>query len=280
MTSVKKTGVKRKFAVVRPNVLITTFTSHAAKFVNLQRVNFALAGLYALQALFVLMFGHAAKAPVTLNYLTSDALQTAAQHKTVLTLASHRWFDANLLALVVTVLLLAAAVHVLLATVLLKRYEDALTKQTHDVRWAGYALAGGLLLVTVGLVLGVADVAVLVALFGLCVVMAMGAMAVEANKRLSPWSLFAAMPAVATVLVLGAYMLGGALYGTALPGYACWVAALALFGMVGVAANLWLQIRGKDQWKDYLFAEEVYMALNFVAVSAITWLIFAGVLHG
>ncbi|HSX05014.1 MAG TPA: hypothetical protein VLF69_00915, partial [Candidatus Saccharimonadales bacterium] len=180
----------RKWTVVRPEVLLTTFRSQTAKFANLQRVNGVLAGLYALQALFILIFGHAGKAPVTLNYLTSDPLQTAAQHKTVLTLASHHWFDVNLLALLVGALLLAAVFHALLAAVLLKRYEDALSQKLFDLRWWAYGLIGGLMLVLVALVSGMADVAVLAGLLGLGVVAALGALAVEANQKIWPWGLF------------------------------------------------------------------------------------------
>jgi hypothetical protein len=280
MTQKKMGGSARKaFAIVRPSVIATTFSARSIKYFRLQRTNGVLAGLYLVQATLIAILGHSAKVPVTLSYLASDPLASAAEHKNVLAFATHSWFDANLLALVVTMLLLAAIFHGLLATVLRARYENGMAKKLQDLRWGGYALIGGLAMIITSLVVGVSDAGLLFALFGLVVLMALGAMAIEANARLWPWVLFAAVAAAAVVLGLGTYIVGGLLYGSALPAYAYVALVLTLGGAAVAATNLLLQLRGAKEWADYLFAEEGYMALNLVVGSALAWVIFAGALH-
>jgi hypothetical protein len=280
MADKKMGGSARKaLAIVRPSVIATTFSSRSEKYFRLQRTNGVLAGLYGVQALLIMIFGHTARVPVVAQYLQRDPLQSSAQKHSVLLPATHHLGEVNLLTLLVVVLLLAAAFHGLLATALRARYEVGLAKKMQDLRWWGYALIGGLMVVLTALVLGISDSAVLVMLFGLCVVMALGALAIEANGRLWPWGLFGMVAAAALVLGFAPSVLGGLLYGTALPAYVYIVAALVLLAGVGTFINLRLQIRGYKEWADYLFAEEGYMALNLVLTSAVAWVIFAGALH-
>jgi hypothetical protein len=275
----KKSGGARAFAIVRPSVIATTFSARSEKYFRLQRTNAILAGLYLVQALLIGILGRSAPVPVTLNYLAGDPLASAAEHTTVWTLASHHWFDANLLTLVVLMLVLGAVFHGALATVLRDRYERGMTDKLQDLRWGGYAVIGGVALIITALVLGVGDFALLVTLFGLTILMALGAMAVEANAKLWPWILFGAVAATAVAAAVGTYMVAGLVYDHSLPAYAYVTAGLTLLGAVGTAINLLLQIRQHKEWADYLFAEEGYMALNLVVGSALAWVVFAGALR-
>lgn len=277
MTQKKSGG--RKFAVVRPAVIATTFGGRSEKYAPLQRLNLMLAAAYGLQAVAVVLFGHGAWRPVTLQYLAQDPLQSAAQHHSVLTLASHRWWDMNIGVLLVLILVLAAVLHGLLATTLRVRYERALAGRLHDLRWFGYGLIGGLSVLVAAMLAGVADAAVLLMLLGATVAASLGAMAVEANRRFWPWALFAAVPAAAAVVAFACYLIGGAVYGAALPWHAYAAAAVIAAAGLGAAVNLYLQVRERGRWADYRFADVVYTALNFVLTTILTWVVFAGVLR-
>jgi hypothetical protein len=274
----KKTGGMRKLAIVRPSVIATTFSSRSIKYAKLQNLNFGAAAAYAGQALLLLLIGHSTKLPVTFSYIATDPLQTAAQGRAVLATASHHWLDANVRMMLIGVLLLAAVFHLAFATVARERYERALGSKMNDLRWWLAALTGGVLAVLLGMLVGMTDVAVLAALFGLSILAWLGMLAIEANQRLWPWVLPAAIAAT-TALALGlCYMVAGSVYGTALPGYVYGLFGLTVLGMVATVANLVLQIRGQGRWRDYLFAELVYAVVGFAGISVFTWTVFAGVL--
>jgi hypothetical protein len=44
------------------------------------------------------------------------------------------------------------------------------------------------------------------------------------------------------------------------------------------ALNQWLQYRAVGRWRDYLFAERLYILLSLTAKSALAWQVFAGTL--
>ncbi|HSX42548.1 MAG TPA: hypothetical protein VLF59_00495 [Candidatus Saccharimonadales bacterium] len=275
----KESGIRRSFNIVRPDVIIKTFSSRSVKFVKLQQMHFGLSAVYLLQAVLLVVFGHTQWLPVSLDYLGADPLQSAAQGHTVLTLSAHRWFDVSLLTWLTIVLVVAAVIHALVATVLREWYEKVVQGQLNDIRWWAIGVLGGMAAVFVALILGVSDAALLAALFGLSVIMALGALAVEANKRLWPWVLFVAI-AAAVVLAVGLlYGVSGMVYGTALPLYAYGVGGILAVGAAAMGANLVLQLKGLHEWNDYVFAEAGYAAIGALTLSALTWVVFAGALH-
>jgi len=44
------------------------------------------------------------------------------------------------------------------------------------------------------------------------------------------------------------------------------------------AMNQWLQYRRVGRWSDYRFGERCYIALGFIAKSALAWQVFANIL--
>jgi hypothetical protein len=275
----KKTDLKTKPTIIRPTTIATTFSGRSLRLTVIQRLNLIVAGLYVVQALLLAMFGHGTRVPVTLNYLASDPLQSAAQNHTVLTLAAHHWFAVHVLMLVAAGLVLAALARVLAATVYRLRYESAMTAGRDEFRAAGYAVGGGVALVLVALLFGAADAAVLVAIIALCVVMALGSLAVQTNKRVWPWGVFGIVAGLGLWAIIGLYALGGFVYGVRAPGYAYSAAAVVLLGMVAVGVNLCLQTRATGRWRDPAFAEKCFIVLDFVCGTALVWIVFAGVLR-
>jgi hypothetical protein len=275
----KLRGGLKKLAIVRPSVIATTFSERSVKFLKQQRLNLFAAGLYVLQALLVLIFAKGVSQPVMLHYWANDPLQSAAQHRTVLTSATHHWFDVRLSVLLAAALLVPAMCHLAFGAIARERYEQSLGKKLNDLRWLAGGIIGGLQAVTVAMVFGVNDVALLVAILASGLGIALGLMAIEANQRFWPWSLFAGISVTVTMLTGLCYGLGGILYGAALPAYAYVATALLTLGLIATVANLVLQVREHRQWADYVFAEMVYAGIGFVVISAVTWTIFFGVLR-
>jgi uncharacterized membrane protein (UPF0136 family) len=270
-------GIK-KLVVVRPSVIATTFSGRSEKFLKQQRLNFVLAALYAVQAIVIAFVGSTANYSIWFHFWAVDPLQTTAQHHTVLTSASHWWFDLNLHFVIVLVLLFAAAGHLLFATALRARYEQALSRRLQDMRWLAGTIIASLLLVAAALLLGVNDAGLLAALIGITVLNGLGTLAVEANQKLWPWGLFVGVGVFAGLLVVAQYVISGLLYGNTLAWSTYAFVAVLAAGVVATLVNLWMQISSKDKWSDYVFAEMMYASIGFVGISACAWILFVGVL--
>lgn len=245
--------------------------------------NLVAAGLYALQGILILLLATAKALPVTVNYLTSDPLQTAAQGKPVSALAAHHLFDLNVVYLLVAAFFVAAVFHLLLATRCRSFYEAGLARHMNRWRWAMYAIVESLVLISIGLLAGVQDAAVLVALVAASVVKNLTGLAIErdADTRLTNQKLRLGVGGVAALtqlVIVALYVFGGTVYGQ-VPGYLYGLFAAGVVACAALAANLRLQRLGRGKWVSYYYVEQVYMVLGLVAVSVLAWLIFAGALH-
>lgn len=282
-TTTRKAAAKKKPDVVRPEVVDVTFDGPQAKGAGLRTWNLVAAGVFAVQAvlLWIISTGHAL--PVSLNYLTTDPLQTAAQGKTVLTPAAHQWFTLNILYLVVLSLFVAAIVHLLVATYYRPQYETGLERGTHPLRWWGYAVSESLLLVTVGLLVGVQDVTVLLALVSLSVTKNLLLWMVERIDIGTPIHqklglVLAGLAGVVSLAVVALYLFSGTVYGDGTPGYLYGLFATGLVGFGLLGLNAVLHHRGNGRWANYVYTERVYLVLGLVVASALAWQIFAGAL--
>jgi hypothetical protein len=251
---------------------------------GLWRWNIALAAVFALQALVLALLSNGKSLPVVSNYLTKDPLQTAAQGTPVLVLATHHLLDINVLYVLVAGLLVAAAHHVLVATVWRKRYEADLARSRNELRWTEYAITASLLLITIGLLLGVQDAAVLFAVAALVVVMHLGALVTERSvfpgQKLGRLNyLTGAIAGLTPWLLLTLYLFGSTINGTGTPGYLYWLLGSMVVIFAGFAVNFVLQRRQVGKWKDYVYGERVYMVISFVAKAALVWQVFAGALR-
>lgn len=270
-------GIK-KLAIVRPSVIATTFSGRSEKFLKQQRLNFVFAALYAVEAITIAFAGSTANYSVWLHFWAADPLQTAAQQQTVLTAASHRWFDLDVHTVVVLALLLAAIGHLLFATALRTRYEQALSKRLQDMRWLAGVVIASLLLVAAALLIGVNDAGLLVAFIGITILNGLGTLVVEAKQKIWPWGVFVGVGALSGLAVVTLYIIAGLLYGTTLAWSAYALVAALAAGMAATLTNLCLQISGKGKWQDYVFAEMMYATIGFVGISACAWILFVGVL--
>lgn len=250
----------------------------------LRKWNIILAVLYALQGLAILLFGVNKSYAVTTGYQAVDPLQTAAQAKPVLVTAVHHLFDLPLSGLVAAFLFIAALAHLGYATWWRAQYTREIERGINRWRWAVYALTGGLMMVGIGLLAGMQDISLLLAIFALTAVTFMCNLALEARSvqlggRLAG-SLYwlGNLAGLVPWLAVAVYVFGANLYGGSVPGYMYGIFASILVLSAGLLAVRWLQLRAKGRWAEPLFAEKVYMVLGFATKTALAWQIFAGVL--
>ena len=247
---------------------------------GLRTWNLVAAGALALQAVLLLVFGADKAYPVVASYLATDPLQTAAQGQTVLVFAIHNLFDISLAYLLAAVLLLAAIASLLVATAKRPQYEAGLAAGRHRARWYSGAVTGGLMMVIVGMLVGVQDIALLLALFGLTAIMYLCETVVElrspGNLRAQVIGKFAGfLPWVLT----GLYLIFGGLFGSALSVYVYVIFGLMYAWFAATAAFAWFQYKAKGKWANQVFVERAYIVLGVAAPTVLTWLAFAGVLR-
>jgi hypothetical protein len=160
------------------------------------------------------------------------------------------------------------------------RYMTELAAHRNRFRWVEYSLSASLMIVLIAGITGIADVAALVALFGLNTAMILFGWMMETTSRPGPecnWtpfvfgSLIGAVPWVAITI----YLVGA---GAEVPGFVYGIFASLFLLFNCFAINQWLQYRSLGPWRRPLHAEWVYIVLSFVAKTLLAWQIFTNIL--
>lgn len=272
--------MKRTF--VRLSQSFSRQPSAAAQLVQVQKWNKILAILFALQGLAVLVLSSAHQLPLQLTYLVKDTLASAVTGETVWAPAVRTLGHVNLAWVVALLLFMAALLHLVMATDLLRRrqwYEQSLKRGVAPLRWWAYGLTGGLMAVAVALASGMYVLTSLLLLAAL--VMAAASWGLRAERPQSSrlaWVAHIVTVAVAW-LVVASYGLNAFVFGDGrLDGYAYAAVAVMLVWLAAVAAITGLRRSKTSRFSNGLFAEYIYQLLTLVAVSAVTWIVFAGAL--
>jgi hypothetical protein len=253
-------------------------------FEALNRWNSIFVVAYLLEAVALFVAATGKTFPVSLGFLSTDTLAPVVKGHAALVPATHHLFDISMVWTLIVLLLASAATHFLMASYLRAWYEKNLTKRANTIRWVGSGVTSGLALVAIGLLVGVQDIAALVMIFALGLAKGGLYATAELSRAKSPSTSTAnfwigtAATAVAW-LVLGMYAIGAHLYGTASNAtlqIMCWL----VFALVAVSvANFYLQLQAKGKWADYIYGERIFAVTNFLAQSALVWLIFVGSLR-
>lgn len=257
----------------------TSVKTNASK---LRNWNMALALILLAQAIVILVISKGISLPVVDHYLAKDTLASQTANKTVLALTVRHLFDIHLASLLAAILIIAAAIRGLAGSLFAKRYQAGIESKVNRMRWAECAFAGGLVIVTIGLINGVYDISQLVTLFALTLLAAVFLLVLEQNSsKFAPWivNTFAILAALLPWLVVGQYLKGALIYGNGLPHYIYWVDGALFAIFIAQAVNFYLQRRGTGAWKNYIYSEKVFMFLSLATYSTLAWVVFAGVLR-
>lgn len=252
---------------------------------SLRNWNLWLAFAHAMQGAIILLLSATKVFPVQTSYLTLDPVSSELAGHQVLSSATRHLFDINLVYLVAIFFFVAAIAHGLAATIYRNRYEADLKKKVNKLRWATYALSGGMLVTAIAVLSGVADFSTLVVLFVLSIVAGMLGLAMETmgqNKNKPNWLPFiiASVAALAPWFVLGVYVWGANLYGSGdIPVFVYWIYVSSFILFLAFPVNMYLQYKRSGKWGDYLYSERMFMLLSLATQTLIAWQIFAGALR-
>lgn len=244
---------------------------------SLRRANAAAAVLHAVQATAVLVLATDFALPVTASYLAGPP-GSAPLDRQVL-------FDIPTGSAVAGFLALSALAHLLVCTAWWRRYVADLGRRRNPARWVEYSLSSSLMIVLIAQLVGISDVAALVALFGVNAAMILFGWLQERYE--SPGSggwlpfVFGCVAGVVPWLAITVYLVSpGSASSASAPGfvYGIFVSLFVFFN--AFALNQWLQYRARGWWRDYLFGEKTYIVLSLTAKSALAWQVFGGTLAG
>lgn len=263
----------------------STIKNRKTKTPNLYKWNITLTLIYAVQGVAILVLGQGATYPVTINYLTTDTLATQAAGKMVLAPAMRHLFDVRIAWLVAALFFVLAIGHLLTGITLRKRYDSYIKNATNPIRWVSYGIVFSIMLVTVGLLAGVYDIASLTMMIGLGLLSGLAYFAMErynrANKVINWLGYIAACFAVVVpVKALGTYLWATKVYGSGkLSNFVYGIFASLVAFLVLFAVNTYLSYKRKGRWTDYTYGERAFMALSLVASTALAWQVFFDVLR-
>jgi hypothetical protein len=242
---------------------------------SLRRANAAAAVLHAVQAAAVVILASDFALPVTGTYLAGPP-GTTPQDPVVI-------FDLPTGLGVAGFLALSALAHLAVITGWWGRYLGDLSRRRNAARWVEYSLSSSLMIVLIAQLVGIADVAALLALFG-----------VNASMILFGWLqenyeapggggwlpfVFGCIAGIVPWIAIVVYVLAPGSTSTASPPGFVYGILVSLFVFFNVfALNQWLQYRARGRWRDYLYGEKAYIVLSLTAKSALAWQVFGGTL--
>jgi hypothetical protein len=249
----------------------------AARARTLRRDNAVAAAFHAAQAVAVLALATSFSLPVTATYMAGPPGTAPSDPVTL--------FDVPTGAAVAAFLALSTLAHLLVCTLWWRRYLADLDRTRNPARWLEYSVSSSLMIVLIAQLVGITDVAALLALFGVNAAMILFGWLQEryeepGDRGWLPF-VFGCLAGVVPWLAITVYLVApGSASAAEPPGfvYGIFVSLFVFFNVF--ALNQWLQYRRLGPWRSYLFGERVYILLSLTAKSALAWQVFAGTLAG
>lgn len=237
---------------------------------RLRLYNAGMGLLHAVQGLAVLLLSNDFALPVTAAFMEGPPGTPA---------TTEELFRLPLGPAVAAFLLLSAVAHFVVAGPGWRKYRRDLAAHRNEQRWIEYSISSSVMIVLIAMITGIADVAALVALFGVNAAMILFGWLQERYEEPGQgrwWPFFfGCIAGVVPWVAIGIYLIGPT---AEIPGfvYAIFVSLFVFFN--SFAINQFLQYRQAGPWRDYLFGEAVYVGLSLVAKSALAWQVFANTL--
>jgi hypothetical protein len=245
---------------------------------GLRRYNLIAAAIHAAQAVLILALANDFTLPVTATYLEGPPGTTPADQVVL--------WDLPVALGVALFFALSAVAHLLIASPwLYPRYSAGLAEGHNYYRWVEYSISSSIMIVLIAQLVGIADVAALIAIFGVNVSMILFGWLQEKYQQPGdggwlPFGFGCIAGVVPWLAVLVYVVAPGSTSGAEPPAFVYGI-IVSLFIFFNVfAINQWLQYRQVGRWRDYLVGERAYITLSLVAKSALAWQVFAGTLAG
>jgi hypothetical protein len=217
--------------------------------------------------------------PVTRSYPFFDTKTMA------ITQASETMFEVQIAPLIALFLIISAAAHLFIGSILYKKYVEHLKNGMNPYRWYEYSISASLMIVIIAMLTTIYDFGTLLALFTLTAVMNLMGLMMELHNQKTEktnWTSYTigCIAGIVPWIVIFISLIGGtSTSGESVPDF-----VIAIFVTIAIffnlfAINMFLQYKKIGRWKDYLYGEKMYIVLSLVAKSALAWQVFAGTLR-
>jgi hypothetical protein len=249
----------------------------AATGTKLRRYNLVMGVLHAVQGVAVVVLATDFTLPVVATFLSGIPGVDDPELTPVM--------DVNLAWGVAAFLLLSALAHFLIASPgLYERYITGLNHGRNYGRWIEYSVSSSLMIVLIALLVGVADLAALVALAGVNASMILFGLLQE--KYESPGKKASLLPfwlgclaGIVPWIAITLYLLTPGVEASP-PGFVYGIFFSLFLFFNSFAVVQYLQYRQIGKWRSYVYGESTYILLSLIAKSLLAWQIFGGTLAG
>ncbi len=232
-------------------------------------------GLHALQGLVVVALSNGFALPVVGTFMTGPPGSASPEVQPM--------FEVSLAWGVAVFLFLSAAAHFLIAAPgIYQWYRRNLARQRNYARWIEYSLSSSVMVVLIAMLVGIADIAALLALAGVNASMVLFGLLQEKYETpgrsvgwLPYW--FGVLAGAIPWIAIAIYLVSPGVAASP-PGfvYGIFFSLFVFFNCFAIV--MVLQYRQVGRWADYQFGESTYVLLSLVAKSALAWQVFAGAL--
>ncbi len=240
---------------------------------RLRPYNLVAGSLHVAQAVAILALANNFSLPVGATYMTGPPGPDVGTQAVTL-------FNLGFAGAIAAFFGLSAVAHFTVAGPRWASYQTRLLEGRNPYRWLEYSLSASIMIVLIAMLVGINDIAALVALVGVNASMIGFGWMQERYERpgagLGPFWIGCVAGSVPWIAI-AIYLIGpGADQGP--PGfvYGIFFSLFVLFNCFAV--NQWLQYKKVGKWSDYLVGERTYITLSLVAKSLLAWQIFASTL--
>lgn len=177
-------------------------------------------------------------------------------------------------------LLLAAADHLVVSLPgAFGWYRRCLDRRANYARWIEYSISASIMIVLIGLLVGVRDLAAVIAVFAANTAMILFGLLMERQQQpgRADWSAFwyGSLIGAAPWVIIAIYVTNP----PQVPGFVYAITATQFVLFCLFAINMALQYGRVGPWRRYRYGEVWYVILSLTAKSLLAWLIFANVLR-
>jgi len=244
---------------------------------KLRRYNLIMGLLHLAQGVAILVLANSFAIPVVGTFLTD---QPGAAPPSLTSL-----FEVRLAWGVAAFLFVSALAHLLIVSpAFFPKYIRGLEQKRNYFRWIEYSISSSIMIVLIALLVGILDIAALIALAGVNAAMILFGLLQEKYETPGKgvnWTAYwfgagaGAIPWIAIALYLVAPGVDASPPGFV---YGIFFSLFVFFNCFAVV--MVLQYKKVGRWASYEYGESTYVLLSLVAKSLLAWQVFAGTLAG
>ncbi len=251
-------------------------TLEKTSFPRLRRFNLIMGFLHLIQGVFMWVVSNDSTRPVYTSFLAFD------QATFTLSPDPQVFLEVRFGPAIAVFLLLSAVAHFYLSTVGFRPYVANLERGKNPIRFFEYALSSSIMIVVIALLVGIYELAALIALFGVNAAMNLFGNSMEddnENREKVRWAsfIYGCVAGIVPWIVIAWYFLASVTGGEQGPPGFVYAIVPTLFVFFNIfAVNMVLQYKKVGPWRDYLFGERTYIVLSLLAKSVLAWIIWSG----